>query len=64
MVLYANRKVIVVPMYHPAAALRSGEVLRQFKADFAKLRDIINKVNHEPTAAPEPETQTAQLSLI
>jgi hypothetical protein len=34
-------------MYHPAAALRRGEVMNQIKADFASLKseleEIINK---------------------
>lgn len=32
---------IVVPLFHPAAALRSTEVLRQLKESFKKLPDVI-----------------------
>lgn len=44
---WQGRKVLVVPMYHPAAALRAGEVMRQFKADFGKLKQIIDNL-HQP----------------
>lgn len=44
---WQGRKVLVVPMYHPAAALRAGEVMRQFKADFRKLKQIIDNL-HQP----------------
>lgn len=38
-----NRNLTVVPMYHPAAALRSGGVLRQIKEDFQGLPDILKR---------------------
>lgn len=34
---WKGRQIKVVPMYHPAAALRSGEVMHQIKEDFLKL---------------------------
>lgn len=40
---YLNNSIVVVPMYHPAAALRNGEVMRQFKEDFMKLPKILNE---------------------
>ena len=38
---WKGRKLVVVPMFHPAAALRSGEVLRQAKEDFLKLPELV-----------------------
>ncbi len=40
---WKGRKLIVMPMFHPAAALRSGEVLRQIKEDFLKLPELIKR---------------------
>ena len=34
------RRQVVVPMYHPAAALRSGEVLSKIEADFRRNIDL------------------------
>jgi len=36
-------KLTVVPMYHPAAAFRRGEVLSQIKEDFQSLPEVLNK---------------------
>lgn len=35
--------LLIVPMYHPAAALRSGEVMKQLKEDFLKIPETINQ---------------------
>ncbi len=41
-VYWNNKKIVVVPMYHPAAGLRSIEILRTLKEDFLRLGKIIN----------------------
>ena len=52
---WKGRKLTVVPMFHPAAALRAGEVLRQIKEDFLKLPEIVK----------EPEKiEVKQMNLI
>ncbi len=33
---------IVFPLYHPAAALRAGIMMKAFLADFIKLKDMLN----------------------
>jgi uracil-DNA glycosylase family 4 len=33
----------IVPLYHPAAALRSGKMLDALRSDFKKLPDILNQ---------------------
>ncbi|MCX6705730.1 MAG: uracil-DNA glycosylase [Candidatus Woesebacteria bacterium] len=43
-----GKNILVVPMYHPAAALRNGAVMEQIKNDFLKLPDYLKKeVNEE-----------------
>lgn len=37
---YKGRQYIVLPMFHPAAALRAGAMMAQFKADFKKLPEV------------------------
>lgn len=55
---------IIVPLYHPAAALRSSSVLRELEDDFRKLpallRDWATLVAVAPAVAPEPETPKAE----
>jgi uracil-DNA glycosylase family 4 len=38
-------KILIVPMYHPAAALRSGMMMEAFKKDFSKLPAFIKEAN-------------------
>ncbi len=47
----------IVPMFHPAAALRAPEVMRQFRATFGKLPQMVEKceeVLRAPAAARKP----------
>lgn len=56
-VKWKGKDIVVVPMYHPAAALRNGEVMRQFKLDFKIIPEALKiKIEHTPGAQ--------QLSLI
>jgi DNA polymerase len=43
MIDWEGRKVVVVPMYHPAAGLRNGEVKRRTVEDFSKIPDILTE---------------------
>lgn len=43
-IVWNNKKVVVVPMYHPAASLRNGKILEAEKADFLKLKDMIQSI--------------------
>jgi DNA polymerase len=36
--------MIMVPMYHPAAALRREDIRLEFEKDFIKLKEIIEKI--------------------
>lgn len=51
--------VIVVPMYHPAAALHQGNLRKVIQQDFARLPDFLARVLGDPTfardTAPVPE---------
>jgi len=51
--IWNGKNIIVVPMYHPAAALRRGEVMQQIKNDFLKLpsylKEIESKIEVEQT---------------
>lgn len=40
-VSWNGKKIFVLPMYHPAAALRGTQVKNQFVADFAKINKIL-----------------------
>lgn len=59
---FQGKKYLVFPMYHPAAALRAGQVLSLFKEDFKKLYNLLNptaalKTEDASTKKPEPSPQ-------
>jgi uracil-DNA glycosylase len=54
-VKWHGKDIIVVPMYHPAAALRNGIVMNDLKEDFLKLPEIIKEVT---------KPQVSQINLI
>lgn len=56
---WQDKEVTVIPMYHPAAALRSAEILKQLKEDFKKIPQAVQ--NSEPV---NPQPQIKQLSLV
>jgi len=55
-----NYKLIIFPMYHPAAALRGTTMLNAFKDDFVKLKNLLH-----PTAfIEEKDSDPIQKSLF
>ena len=61
------RGQLVVPMYHPAAALHQPSLRRVVEADFAQLPELIRRAGEIPETDPEepPEKkQPKQLSLF
>jgi len=54
---WQGKKITIFPMFHPAAALRAGGVMRQFESDFKKLTSLING---SKTATMEPQIELVQ----
>ncbi len=56
--------LLIIPMYHPAAALRSGQVMRELEEDFLKVPEIV-KTNGQlvakPSPPPKPEIEQGKL---
>jgi DNA polymerase len=64
---YAGRRLIFIPMFHPAAALRAGEVDRQLREDFKKVPQEIarlEKTQNPPAEEKREEEKKEQLTLI
>lgn len=63
-------RFVLIPMYHPAAALRSSAVLKSFEEDFKKIPVILKKLEEkrdkmeEESKAPQEKKESEQLSLI
>lgn len=65
-VIFQDVRYTVYPMYHPAAALRAGEVMKQFQTDFEKLKKLVESSKNSglPSVAsakegvPDPSQQS------
>jgi DNA polymerase len=55
--------VLVVPMYHPAAALHQGSLRRTIEQDFQKLPGLLAEALIDETAAPK-EPEPVQMPLL
>lgn len=56
-IVWKGKKLTVIPMYHPAAALRRGEIMEEFKKDFKVIPQILEKIREEVS-------KPTQLSLV
>lgn len=66
-VRWNNREVTVIPMYHPAAALRSGEVLNSLKEDFKVISKVLNEDTSNEEISEESkkeDTKAEQMTLV
>ena len=69
---WKGRKIIIFPMYHPAAALRNPKIMEAYKADFVKLANVLQTLikQSEPgntddkTAISEENQTNLQLTLL
>ncbi len=61
---FAGLRIIVLPMYHPAAALRSEEVLRQAREDFLKIRQFLTLEEEKIDTEEKREDNKEQLSFL
>ena len=64
-VKWKDNWMTVVCMYHPAAALRNGEIMRREKEDFLKLPEILEKVRETNSSkSVNMKTTVAQMQLL
>lgn len=62
---WGKRKILVVPMYHPAAALRNGGVKELAKQDFLRLPEVLDlysEQNDDTMGGDKQESE--QMSLV
>jgi len=62
---FTGKKRILIPMYHPAAALRNGRIMKEIKEDFQKIPELLQgNFETETEATNESEKGEKQLSLV
>jgi uracil-DNA glycosylase family 4 len=57
-ITFGDDKIVVVPLYHPAAALYNGGMRETLKNDFSKLPKIIDILNNEKENITHGSTKT------
>ena len=60
---WKGRGLTILPMYHPAAALRNGEVKFKFKRDFENIPLIMQEIDKKDDKI-EKEKKDEQMSLV
>jgi uracil-DNA glycosylase len=55
-----GRRVLLYPLYHPAAALYTPAMLKVLEEDFARLPDLLGGALEEPAAVPPLAPVTAE----
>jgi DNA polymerase len=60
---WKGKEVVVVPMYHPAAALRNGNMMFSFKDDFRKVPEILKQIQEE-ARNKKSDVKADQMDLI
>lgn len=63
-VSWNDREVTVIPMYHPAAALRADVIMQQLKSDFKIIKKTLEAPEVIVEEKPEEEKKPEQLNLI
>ena len=59
-VTWGGKSIIIMPMYHPAAGLRNGDIKRKTTRDFLKLPKLLEEFEEEVLSEKEPE----QMELV
>ncbi len=62
--LFKVGKYFILPMLHPAAALRGNEAMKTFENTFKKLPGALQKINTPEVPEPEPEQKTQKAQRL
>jgi uracil-DNA glycosylase family 4 len=54
-----GRRVLLYPLYHPAAALYTPAMLKVLETDFARLPELLGRTVEKPEPSPAPALQLA-----
>lgn len=56
---WKDKELIVLPMYHPAAGLRNGNIKVQLIEDFKKIPEVLSEIEQK-----QKEVKTEQMQLV
>ncbi len=55
-VMFRGKDVTVLPMYHPAAALRSTDLMRQLREDFKRIPEVLKELEDKITEEKDKQS--------
>jgi uracil-DNA glycosylase family 4 len=61
---FLGSRYIILPMYHPAAALRSAKIMEEVKEDFKKIELFLEDRSEEEIVEEEEKETDKQMKLI
>lgn len=59
-----KQRLVVIPLFHPAAALRNGEVMERVKDDFQKIPQILRSLDNRTGSSSINRTEEKTKQLI
>lgn len=63
-IMWHNKEILVIPMYHPAAALRAGAIMSQLEQDFLVIKQELDKIKQVEMQKEEEKKKPKQDSLF
>lgn len=64
LVNFLGREITIVPMYHPAAALRGTTMMNAFREDFVRLKEFLELINKSVAKETKIEDNLSQMGLF
>lgn len=58
---WKTKKIVVVPMYHPAAGLRNGEFKRRLFEDFKRIPEVLEKFESDQNEVEKEKVEQMEL---
>ncbi len=64
LISFLGREITIVPMYHPAAALRGTTIMNAFKEDFIRLKEFLDLIDKSVVKEAKIEDNLNQMGLF
>ena len=64
LISFLGREITIVPMYHPAAALRGTTMMNAFKEDFIRLKEFLDLIDKSVVKEAKIEDNLNQMGLF
>lgn len=63
-IIWGGKEILIIPMYHPAAALRAGNIMRALQEDFTVIKEELEKLEKQKILEEEEARKPKQEALF